>query len=283
MVSRCLDVTPRGVKNIRARVDWGDRSASRLLRGRLRLRYSSVGQIPNRRMSMNRGLWLACSLALGTAFAAAGCYMGPQPPPPAYVEPAPAPVAADDGTAYPATPPPTPSRSISRRRRPTVTARSAATGTGPASSGAGTLATGRPRTRPTSSSARGSCSSTGGRSTTGPIGRVPAAPGLRVLDTVVGRPWARGARGPLWRQARGERSTTRDGGAPRRGGLARRTGAGARAHARRRQPRIPRSAAGGPGTGARRLSSGACPGLPPRAGGPRRPLTRRWRRRSHAK
>ena len=56
---------------------------------------------------MNRGLWLACSLALGTAFAAAGCYMGPQPPPPAYVEPAPAPVA-DDGTAYPATPPPDP-------------------------------------------------------------------------------------------------------------------------------------------------------------------------------
>ncbi len=56
---------------------------------------------------MNRGLWLACSLALGTAFAASGCYMGPQPPPPAYVEPAPAPVA-DDGTAYPATPPPDP-------------------------------------------------------------------------------------------------------------------------------------------------------------------------------
>ena len=40
---------------------------------------------------MNRGLWLVCSLALGTAAAASGCYMGPQPPPPAYVEPAPAP------------------------------------------------------------------------------------------------------------------------------------------------------------------------------------------------
>jgi hypothetical protein len=57
---------------------------------------------------MNRGLWLACSLALGTAFAASGCYMGPQPPPPAYVEPAPAPVAANDGTVYPTTPPPDP-------------------------------------------------------------------------------------------------------------------------------------------------------------------------------
>ncbi len=30
---------------------------------------------------MNRGFWLACSLALGTAFAASGCYVGPQPPP----------------------------------------------------------------------------------------------------------------------------------------------------------------------------------------------------------
>lgn len=58
---------------------------------------------------MNRGLWLACSLALGTAFAASGCYMGPQPPPPAYVEPAAAPEpAAADGTVYPATPPPDP-------------------------------------------------------------------------------------------------------------------------------------------------------------------------------
>ena len=58
---------------------------------------------------MNRGLWLVCSLALGTAAAASGCYVGPQPPPPAYVEPAPAaePVAAD-GTVYPATPPPDP-------------------------------------------------------------------------------------------------------------------------------------------------------------------------------
>jgi hypothetical protein len=57
---------------------------------------------------MNRGIWLVCSLALGTAAAASGCYMGPQPPPPAYVEPAAAPVAADDGTVYPATPPPDP-------------------------------------------------------------------------------------------------------------------------------------------------------------------------------
>ena len=57
---------------------------------------------------MNRGFWLACSLSLGTAFAASGCYMGPQPPPPAYVEPAAAPVAADDGTVYPTTPPPDP-------------------------------------------------------------------------------------------------------------------------------------------------------------------------------
>ncbi len=57
---------------------------------------------------MNRGLWLVCSLSLGTAMAASGCYVGPQPPPPAYVDPAPAPVAADDGTVYPATPPPDP-------------------------------------------------------------------------------------------------------------------------------------------------------------------------------
>ena len=38
MVPRCLDVTPRGVKNIRARADGGDRAAPRLLKGRSRLR-----------------------------------------------------------------------------------------------------------------------------------------------------------------------------------------------------------------------------------------------------
>jgi hypothetical protein len=59
---------------------------------------------------MNRGLWLASSLALGTAVAAAGCYVGPQPPPPAYVDQGAAaqPVAADDATAYPTAPPPDP-------------------------------------------------------------------------------------------------------------------------------------------------------------------------------
>jgi len=58
---------------------------------------------------MNRGLWLACSLALGTAFAASGCYVGAQPPPPAYAAPAPAPEGvAADGTVYPTSPPPDP-------------------------------------------------------------------------------------------------------------------------------------------------------------------------------
>jgi len=56
---------------------------------------------------MNRGLWLVCSLSLGTAVAASGCYVSSQPPPPAYVDPAAAPVAAD-GTVYPETPPPDP-------------------------------------------------------------------------------------------------------------------------------------------------------------------------------
>ena len=63
-------------------------------------------------------------------------------------------------------------------------------------SGAGTRATGRPRTRPTSSSARASCSSTGGRSTTGPTGRALAATGP---TATVPWPGARGrvARAPL--------------------------------------------------------------------------------------
>ncbi len=55
---------------------------------------------------MNRGLWLVCSLSLGVAAAASGCYVGPQPPPPAYVDSS-GPVAAD-GTVYPTTPPPDP-------------------------------------------------------------------------------------------------------------------------------------------------------------------------------
>jgi len=57
---------------------------------------------------MNRGLWLASAVSLGSALAASGCYVGPQPPPPAYADQAPAPVAADDGTVYPAEPPPDP-------------------------------------------------------------------------------------------------------------------------------------------------------------------------------
>ena len=58
---------------------------------------------------MNRGLWLVCSLSLGTAAAASGCYVGPQPPPPAYVEPSAAPEQVSaDGSVYPATPPPDP-------------------------------------------------------------------------------------------------------------------------------------------------------------------------------
>ena len=68
---------------------------------------------------MNRGIWLASALWLGSALAASGCYMGPQPPPPAYPpgaqppppgygDPGAAPVAADDGTAYPTAPPPDP-------------------------------------------------------------------------------------------------------------------------------------------------------------------------------
>jgi hypothetical protein len=49
------------------------------------------------------------AVSFGSALAASGCYVGPQPPPPAYVDPgAGAPVAADDGTVYPATPPPDP-------------------------------------------------------------------------------------------------------------------------------------------------------------------------------
>jgi hypothetical protein len=59
---------------------------------------------------MNRGLWLACSLSLGAALVASGCYMGPTTPPPAYPDqaaPAPEP-AGNDAMAYPTEPPPDP-------------------------------------------------------------------------------------------------------------------------------------------------------------------------------
>ena len=164
---------------------------------------------------MNRGLWLVCSLSLGTAAAASGCYVGPQPPPPAYVEPPPSP------SRWPPTAPSTP-----RRLRPTPIPEYQPPAPGPGyawvngywdwtgAEWSWTPATGRRRTRPTCSSVRASCSSTGAPSTTAPTGRARAATGPMATDTAAGHQLARGARGRLWRPAPGAPSTTKDGGAP---------------------------------------------------------------------
>ena len=217
---------------------------------------------------MNRGLWLVCSLSLGTAAAASGCYVGTQPPPPAYVtrprRPNPSRATARSTRRRHL---PTRSLSISPLRPVPATPGSTGTGTGPALNGPGTPATGRQRTRPTCSSARASCSSTAGPSTTAPTGRGRAAIGPTATDTAVAPRWAHGARGPLWRQAPGAPSTTKDGGALQ----ARRPGAAHRRGGRSPCGRAIRDSAGGQ---RRRLGRER----PPFTRRPHRPFTRHPRR-----
>ena len=163
---------------------------------------------------MNRGLWLVCTCRWAPLRRrpAVTCARNPHLRPTSTRPPRP--------TRWRLTGPSTRRRlrqtqspSISPLRRARGTPGSTGTGTGLALNGPGTPATGRPRTRPTCSSVRASCSSTGGPSTTAPTGRARAATGPTATDTAAGPPLAHGARGPLWRPAPGAPSTTKDGGA----------------------------------------------------------------------